>query len=193
MRPVFAALLLALPLAASCAAPAPEEAAPPAAPSFPDGWYGTWEGRAQGWGPDGPRETFTMRYELGPTEVPGRHRWAIIYTDGERRDVREYELVEQDAAAGAYAVDEHDGMLLEARLLGGALYTRFDIGGVRLLVRDELVGVGTPDEAITVEFITGPAEAGRVTETEPSAASFPARHVQRARLRRVSAGAGSAG
>ena len=165
----------------------------PAPPAFPQAWYGTWLGTAQGWGPDGPRETFTMRYELGPTDVAGRHQWRIVYSDGERRDVRDYELVESDAANGEFVVDEHDGVLLEARLLGGALYTRFDIGGVRLSVRDELVRDGADGPAILVEFVTGPDAPSRSTATDPAASSFPARHVQRARLRRVSAAAAPAG
>jgi hypothetical protein len=184
--------MLALGLLACAACAAVEVPAPPAA-DFPDAWYGTWEGTAQGWGPDGPRETFTMRYEIGPTAVPGRHQWRIVYRDGERCDVRDHELVESDAARGEFVVDEHGGMELEARLIGEVLYTRFDIGGVRLSVRDELVGRGTDAQAILVEFVTGPSEPLRSTATEPSASSFPARHVQRARLERISAAAASAG
>lgn len=190
MRSRHLVLSLGLSWAAACAS---AEAVAPAAEGFPRAWYGTWEGTAQGWGPDGPRETFTMRYEIGPTAAPGRHQWRIVYTDGERRDVRDYELVESDAARGEFVVDEHDGMELEARLIGGALYTCFDIGGVRLSVRDELVGRGTEAEAIHVEFVTGPSEPLRSTATEPSASSFPARHVQRARLARISPAAASAG
>lgn len=189
-RGVLASFLLLC--AAACGAPAAQPTPSDQALAFPRSWYGTWEGAAQGWGPDGARERFTMRYELGPTAVPGRHRWCIVYGDGERRDVREYELVDSDAAAGAYLIDEHDGMLLEARLLGGALYTRFDIGGVLLAVRDELVVDGAGNEAITVEFVTGPDTPARSTQTEPAARSFPARHVQRARLSRISAGAAPA-
>lgn len=184
MRSPLPALLLALAGVAACASPAEPTRA---AADFPRSWYGSWEGTAQGWGPAGPRETFRMRYEFGPTDVPGRHQWRIVYGEGERLDVRDYQLVEQDPGAGSFAVDEGGGMLLEARYLGGVLYTRFDIGGTRLLVRDELV-----DGAIQVEFVTGPAAPARTTATDPPAGSFPVRHVQRARLARVSAGAGSA-
>lgn len=171
-----------LALTCACAAPAPplERSA-----RFPHAWYGTWSGPVQGYDPAGPRETFLMRYELGPGERPGRSRWTIVYEDGAQRQVRPYELVELDAAAGRYAIDEGDGLLLESRLLGDVLYTSFEIGGTRLLVREERGVDPTGAETLTVEFVTAPDTPERTTDTEPPAHSFPVRHVQRATLRRV--------
>ncbi|MEZ5980548.1 MAG: hypothetical protein R3F34_20375, partial [Planctomycetota bacterium] len=130
----------------------------PAIGSFPARWLGTWRGEVEVLAREAPRPGFDMELEVARTDDPARYTWRTTYGTGDDgvRDVRDYELVVRDASRGAYAIDEGNGIVLEATLLGGVLTTWFEIetdaGTTRLLVREELVRAGTDDAAIMFEL-----------------------------------------
>lgn len=175
-----------------CAAqrPVPERAsaagAAVAAPAFPADWCGRWTGTLAMLG-DSKFGPVTMTLEIAPI-TEGRWSWTITY-DGEfGRQVRPYELIAVDAAAGRFAIDEKNGIVIPHRVLGGTLYSAFEVMGNRIETREALVGSGA-DAAIAIEMATIPvAEAavtgGNAEQSIPEVRSWTPRSVQRGQLRR---------
>ncbi|MBI1850059.1 MAG: hypothetical protein HYR85_06920 [Planctomycetes bacterium] len=126
-----------------------------------------------------------MQLEIARTPDPTRYTWTITYDGNAGRQVRPYELVVRDAAHGVFATDEKNGVVLEARLIGGALYTEFDVGDARLLLREMLQGHGTLDESISFEFVVASRRAVDPSGDPAMVTSVPPNTVQRATLRRV--------
>ena len=93
----------------------------------PADWAGTWSGECVLTPAHDGIERFPASLTIGKTDDPARLRWMLIYGTG-RRDVRNYELVTVDAAAGRYVVDEKNGLKLEAGFADGVLYAPFTIG-----------------------------------------------------------------
>jgi hypothetical protein len=135
---------------------------------------------------------FTHELIIEPTDHPDRFRWTVIYSGESGRQERKYELLVRNAERGEYAIDEKNGILLDARYLAGGLHSHFSVEGTRITTRERLEGFGTPDEAITVEMIviiedavtlTGGKAEGAVVAV-PEVRTWMPRSVQRATLRR---------
>lgn len=187
---------------------------PPASPvAFPESWVGAWSADAEVRRP-GPVSaqpgaakpmSFVMELHIGP-ELPreagakeppdlGPRRWAwtIIYdgskSGGPPRQERSYELLERDAAKGAYEIDEKNSIILPATLIGDALVSPFEIGGSMLLAsyRFHANHEGPDDDEIVVEIISIPlanAESTGNAGGVPEVKGYPAASTQRAVLRR---------
>lgn len=150
------------------------------APSrFPDDWIGSWRGALVVPAPSGAPQEVVMELVVARTDDPARFAWTIVYDGAAGRQVRAYELVARDAATGRYAIDERNGIVLEARYLEDALYSWFSIAGSNILVREELV-----DGAISVEFVTALDRDTQTTGTGGEVRSLVPVSVQRATLRR---------
>lgn len=94
----------------------------------PADWAGDWFGACTVTPAYQGIESFRAKLNIGPQSAEGRLRWKITY-ELAQRDVRDYQLVPVDAAKGHYAVDEKNGLLLDAFLADGVLYMPFTIGG----------------------------------------------------------------
>ena len=156
------------------------------APAFPADWCGRWTGSLATLG-DSKLAPVTMTLEIAPI-ADGRWSWTITY-DGEfGRQVRPYELLAIDAAAGRFAVDERNGIVIPMRFLEGTLYSTFEVMGSRIEVRETLVGSGG-SAAIAIEMATIPVAEPTVTggnaeQSIPEVRSWTPRTVQRGRLLR---------
>jgi hypothetical protein len=194
--PRFAqAAFLVLGLLASTAIGTDEQSVGSAAPKttavssdFPRSWFGRWKGDAANDNGSGEPVRFTMELVIGPTEQADRFQWTIVYDGAFGRQERKYELVVKDAARGEYAIDEKNSIVLDARLLSGALYSHFAVDGTRLTVRERLEGLGSKDERIEVEMITtvdAEANTSGKGNGAPEVLSWMPRSILRATLRRV--------
>jgi hypothetical protein len=72
--------------------------------AFPADWTGRWTGALATLG-DSKLAPVTMTLEIEPI-ADGRWSWTIIYEGEFGRQVRPYELVAVDAAAGQFVIDE---------------------------------------------------------------------------------------
>ncbi len=136
------ALTLAQPAQAKPEAPAPAAASPAAAPSpLPPGWLGEWKGEmttATPSGTSGPAARFTMELRVKEITPGERWTWTIIYDGPPGRSERPYELIAKDAAKGAFQIDEKNGIVLDATLLGDTLASPFQVQGTTLLAEYRL-------------------------------------------------------
>ena len=103
---------------------AESEAAPKTVLTFPASWRGVWAGTLTIAKPGRDVEQTDTFIAIAPTEDPQRR----------------YELVVLDAAAGRYAIDEKNGIVLPATYLDGELFSYFSLDGNLLLARYRLVG-----------------------------------------------------
>lgn len=170
----------------SCASTGSDDLVAPSLSSSLEPWLGTWSGTATNHRPDGSSFDFPMVLEIGPIEgSTDRYTWTITYGEGERRQVRPYELVIIDAASGLYAIDEKNSIVLDTVMLDGALYSQFEIEGVRLTSTYRL---GPGSDEMTCEIVTGSTNPASTTGGSGDVSSvglFPPRSLQRAVLRRT--------
>lgn len=166
---IAALLTLLLPFP-SCAQPQWSDSLSAAdSQNFPEAWIGTWEGEITAFNAQGPTQSFSMKLEITETDDPDRWGWKTTYA-GE--DVRDYTLIAQDREAGAYQVDEHNGIVLESRLIDGVLYTWFAFGQAHILLQEELVTVhGAP--RLRFEIVSTSSESTAASEEPAIDAYFP--------------------
>jgi len=157
---------------------------PSSTAQFPSDWLGRWEGEVEVHAPDGEQPGFDMALEIRATEDADRFDWVITYSGEFGSQVREYSLIVRDAELGAFAIDENNGIVLEARYLDGTLYSWFEVQGSHLLVEESMVRLNNGESAIRFEIL---ATSGESTSTGADIAvtSFVPASRQQATLRRV--------
>ena len=154
---------------------------------FPDSWVGHWAGDATLTTPKGVAMRFTMELKIAKTDDPAKYEWTIIYDDGKNRQERPYQLIVKDATKGLYEIDEKNGIVLPTTLIGGNLYSAFDLEGVRLVSRDQLVGDAIETEIITMstkQLVETGGKVGDVEAQVPPVTGVPVMSVQRATLKK---------
>lgn len=78
------------------------------------------------------------------------YAWNIIYGEDKEKGLRPYLLKPVDPETGRYVIDEQNTILLDAILISGKLYSRFDVMGNLLLSTVELV-----EDELHYEIISG--------------------------------------
>lgn len=106
--------------------------------TLPVGWIGHWKGEARYIAGNKVMQTFITELVIRPTADPMRYEWTLIYDGKTGRQERAYTLVVKDAAKGAYEIDEGQGIILPATLLGDLLTSSFDVMGNRIDATYEL-------------------------------------------------------
>ena len=154
---------------------------------FPEAWAGRWQGPVQVMAPNGPLDTFTMQLDIGPTDDASRFDWRMTLNGREGLKVEAYSLVVKDRTIGSFAIDENNGVVMDATWIDGTLYSEFEVGGSRIQVRylrRVLPGVDELLIDMTLARTEDGHSAGGSTEGT-AVATWPMRSVQRAVLRRV--------
>lgn len=162
--------------------------------TFPHGWVGTYEGAATLSVPQSKLQDFWMGLDVAAIEgsQPPRFRWRIIYAQSQQdaaevgsktRQVRDYSLVEVDAARGRFDIDEGQGLVIPCVLIGGELWSFFEVGDTSLAA----VYRPIPGGEIEVTIITHPVTVADVLPTtkDKGVSAWLPGSMQRATLRRV--------
>lgn len=100
-------------------------------------WSGTLTTTAP---PDRERNRIPITLTIAPDSVPGRWIWRTVFNADTVRGLRDYRLLVRDAAAGRYATDEQNGVILEETLVDGSLISVFRVGDQVLESRYTLRG-----------------------------------------------------
>ncbi len=138
MRPASCVVALAL---AACATSPPASLAALDPPGLP-GFGGSFRGTLRILGDAGQR-TVAMGLDVLPVaDAPGEFTWRLRYGEGGSEQVRDYRLQVVDAAAGRYAVDERNGVVLAMRRVDDELVTLFAVGDQLLSARYRAVPAG---------------------------------------------------
>ena len=114
-------IFCALPFLFSCAT---------ASAAFPEDWVGNWSGKCQNLkAPGTPRANFRMDLNIAKLRNSDRYQWQIVYGG---QNARNYELVQVNPAAGHYAVDEKNGVVLDSFIINDELVSSFSFNTQRL-------------------------------------------------------------
>lgn len=96
---------------------------------FPDSHVGVWSGILTTTAPpDRERNRIPVTLTIAPDTVPGQWIWRTVFNADTVRGLRDYRLIVRDAAAGRYATDERNGVVLEETLIDGVLISVFRVG-----------------------------------------------------------------
>lgn len=104
---------------------------------FPQNWVGDWAGTLQIHFPGVAAREVPMRLEIHPRDSVSWD-WTLIYNQGEKEDRRAYSLVASKPDQGEWLIDEHNGIVLGARVIGPVFVSRFSVDGQLLLARYDL-------------------------------------------------------
>lgn len=146
-----------------------------------DGWQGIWAGELFIYSKPGDEKLKTIHMELhiSKTDSAGIYNWRIIYEDSAKDD-RKYILRTIDEKGGKYAVDEKDGILLNAELLGNRLVSRFSVQGSLIEINYTL-----ESDKMVFEVTSGsdtPMQTTKSTAEDVTVSSFNVTGYQRAYL-----------
>jgi hypothetical protein len=112
-----------------------------------------------------------MELHVAPIEGRAAWTWRIIYGEGAKRQVRDYELLPVAGGAGHFRVDEKNGIVIDSWLHQGTLYSRFEVGGVSIDARYTLDG-GTLTVSLVTTRVTPAATTGG-DKGIPAVKAFP--------------------
>lgn len=148
---------------------------------FPQSWAGNWKGELH-WYAGASRESRKVNMELRiqPGSSPGTYSWQMIY-GSPTEDNRPYTLMARDTARGHWAIDEHNGIVLDQFWIAGRLSGAFTV------MNSTIVNSYWLDEdKLHVEFYTLSAKAmastGRGDKDSPLVDSYQVKGYQKAVL-----------
>ncbi len=146
-----------------------------AAPAFPAAWQGVWQGELNIYNAKGLAQSVPMELHILPVTGTETYTWTIFYGLDRKAGRRSYLLKTIDAGSGFYAIDEQNSIVMEAYLLGGKLFSRFEVEGSLLLATNEVRGDRMTYEIISGSFhpVSTSGNTVRDGETIPAVKAFP--------------------
>lgn len=127
-------------------------------PALPESWHGVWIGKLVVHSQTGKTDELPMELHIGPIEDRKAYTWRIIYGVDKKRQVRNYELLPEGEKAGHFKIDEKNGIVIDARLMGDAIYCYFKVNEVLISAKYERRG-----ECLFVEIASVGLKEPRVT------------------------------
>lgn len=148
-------------------------------------WIGIWKGELEIHNPgQNVPSMVPMELHIAPTDSNGQWNWTLVYGSGEKTDIRNYLLQQEDAAKGWYMLDEHNGIRIRQVLAGNVFLSAFEVSGTRL----STIALRDGDRIIW-EISTyrneSCIESGGLSEEIPPVKSWTPGQYQRALLTRV--------
>ena len=144
---------------------------------FPNSYFGKYKGDLI-ISTDNGQQQIPMEFHLLATDSIGKFVYTIIYGTDKKQQIRAYTLYEKDKKTGNYLLDEHNGILLNAKVVENRIYFLFEVMGSLLttfITFDkehlvfEVVATQTKDKV----------RSGGLSEDIPEVISYPASIVQR--------------
>jgi len=117
--------------------------------ALPAGWHGVWAGTMTSTSPADKATEVPLVLAIEPIAGSADLTWKAMFGTGDKAVVKDYRLVPEKDAPGRFKIDERNGSVLDARLVGGVLHSVFETGGIVFTARYELRG-----DAIRYELTT---------------------------------------
>ncbi|HZF99800.1 MAG TPA: septal ring lytic transglycosylase RlpA family protein [Chitinophagales bacterium] len=147
---------------------------------FPQAWRGNWCGVLEIFNATGKRMSVPMKLIVQPTLDSTRWQWVIVYDTS----TRAYELVTSgDSTKRSYSIDEKNGIVLPAALMGNTLVSSFEVQGNRI---DAMYKLHYGEIHFTILSVTSNAlvQTGLGTSDSPQVNAFAPTSYQTAVLTR---------
>lgn len=109
-------------------------------PVLPKEWHGTWKGKLVITNPSDKNTDVAMVLKIEPIKDARELTWAITYGDGPKASTRDYKMVPDGERLGRLKIDEKNGIILDARVVGPVITSTFELSGSLLTARYELRG-----------------------------------------------------
>jgi hypothetical protein len=157
-------------------------------PRLPEVWLGTWSGEMLNLGSGAASDPISVLLLISAFD-DGSYEWRTVYGDDLENGLRDYRLVPAPASSSTdFLIDERNGILLQARLLGSSLVTPFRVGNRTFLSRYTLEAEDRLIHEIIFWSDDDPLETMGTGSTgedgQPVSSMFPG-GIQRSVLRRV--------
>lgn len=101
---------------------------------FPADWVGRWEGTLHIQFAGVQPRMVSMALEILPIDSTN-WQWHLIYIVEGQEDRRPYVLQPEQVRSGRWRIDEKNGIILGARLLGQTLFSHFEVDNQMLMAR----------------------------------------------------------
>ncbi|MFN0201036.1 MAG: hypothetical protein ACKVTZ_05920 [Bacteroidia bacterium] len=152
--------------------------------SFPQAWEGIWKGELSIYNAKGTQMQLPMELHILPLDS-AKWTWKIVYAPKDKpKDERPYELIIKDKAKGHYAIDEKDGIVLDAFYMGEHFFSTFAVQGTEITAIEHLEG-----KNLILEMIASNSKelniTGGTSEEVPPVSSFATTSYHKAVLKRV--------
>lgn len=148
---------------------------------FPESWEGNWKGELL-WYTETGKEPKKVNMELRIHRQDTAWSWQLIY-GSPTEDNRPYTLFARDTVKGHWAINEHNGIILDQFLLAGRLSGAFTVSNSTILNTYQLQG-----DSLIVEFTSMQAKplstSGKGTEESPAVENYKIKGYQKAILYR---------
>ena len=149
---------------------------------FPNDWAGSWKGNLDASYPGGRMMTYAMELQIAQTDDPNAWTWQLIYGEGDKRQVRDYELQIVKAEFGEYLIDEKNSIIIPSSLAGNQLVCLYSVEDAIMTVRYERCSNGIIFTLESYQF-GNPVISGGDGEV-PQVSSYPLTVVQHALLQK---------
>ncbi|GAB5399077.1 MAG: hypothetical protein Aureis2KO_06620 [Aureisphaera sp.] len=149
---------------------------------FPDDYLGIYKGILH---IDSERgeQNIPMEFHLTSTDSIGSYNYILVYGEGEKRQERNYTLIEKDLERGHFVVDENNGIVLDDKVIDNRMYALFEVGGNLLTTF-----ITFEKDHMTFEIVFAPKNKKNSTyakdEEQTEVISYPITTVQRAVLQK---------
>jgi hypothetical protein len=107
---------------------------------LPESWHGTWTGQLTVYTVWGKPFERSVELHISPIKRSKALIWRMVSSFKGKFTTRNYELVPDQQQPGLFRIDEKNGILLDARLMGNALYCYFKDNDMLTSIKYELRG-----------------------------------------------------
>ena len=147
---------------------------------FPEDYFGIYKGDLEITNAKG-KQSIGMEFHLMASDSVDTYIYKIVYImDGKRND-RNYTLKAINKNKGAFAIDENNGILLNAKYIDNTLYSVFEVQKNLLITTERFYA----DKMIFEIVFSGKnleEKSGGETEEIPEVTSYPVTVTQKATL-----------
>lgn len=150
---------------------------------FPKNWAGNWKGELTWYSAQSPEpRKVSMELRIRKQDTSSHYSWQLIY-GSETADNRPYSLIPIDSSKGHWAVDEHNGIVIDQFWVGDKFCSAFSVGKTTIVNNCWMEG-----DRMVMEFCSFSNQpvsvTGKGTDESPKVESFRVASFQRAVLSR---------
>lgn len=146
---------------------------------FPEDYLGVYKGVLEIESQNG-NQSIPMEFHLKATDSVNKFNYTIIYVINDKPSPREYTLIVTNRDKGLYKIDENNGIILDARLVGTTLTSVFEVQDNLLITTERFFNT-----YMTFDIVFSAKSQSIVTTAENegiNVTSYPITTTQTARL-----------
>lgn len=154
---------------------------------FPEDWLGIYSGELEIFSNQGKVQTVPISITQKSIVRDSLYEWSITYGEDTIKGKRDYRLIIKNQSKGHYAIDELNGIILDAYLFDNKLISNFTV------MSSQLTSIYTlQDEKMIFEILVNKSTPSNTTggnekdgEKMPEVLSYPMTTYQRAELKKI--------